>query len=99
MSDFYRELAAMLRENGCKVVRQGKGSHEIWYSPINGRHFTVARSTKSRHTANETLKQAGLPKAFQVSMPVTALLFSFKGRLNCIPWWVASLRGPSRWAW
>jgi predicted RNA binding protein YcfA (HicA-like mRNA interferase family) len=41
-----------------------KGSHEIWFSPVNGKHFTVPRSTKSRHTANEVLKQAGLPKAF-----------------------------------
>ena len=41
----------------------GKGSHEKWRSPVNGRVFIVPRS-KSRHTANEVLKQAGLPKAF-----------------------------------
>ncbi len=64
MADFYWELAAILRKNGCKLVGHGKGSHEVWFSPVNGRHFTVARSTKSRHTANEALKQAGLPKAF-----------------------------------
>jgi Holliday junction resolvase len=44
MADFYRDLVAILREHGCKLVRQGKGSHG--------------------HTANEVLKQAGLPKAF-----------------------------------
>jgi predicted RNA binding protein YcfA (HicA-like mRNA interferase family) len=64
MASLYRELVAILRENGCKLVRQGKGSHEIWYSPLNNSHFTVPRSTNSRHTANEVLKQAGLPKAF-----------------------------------
>jgi predicted RNA binding protein YcfA (HicA-like mRNA interferase family) len=64
MASLYRELVAILRENGCAPARQGKGSHEIWYSPVNGRHVTVPRSTKSRHTANEVLKQAGLPKAF-----------------------------------
>jgi predicted RNA binding protein YcfA (HicA-like mRNA interferase family) len=64
MTDFYRDLVAILRENGCEPVRKGKGSHEIWYSPVNDRHFTVPRTTKSRHTANEVLKQAGLPKAF-----------------------------------
>jgi predicted RNA binding protein YcfA (HicA-like mRNA interferase family) len=53
MADLYRRLAAILRENGCKRVRSGKGSHEIWFSPINGRHLTVPRSTKSQHTANE----------------------------------------------
>lgn len=33
-------------------------------SPITGKYFTVDGALKSRHTANETLKQAGLPKAF-----------------------------------
>jgi len=64
MADFYRELVAVLRSHGCRPVRKGKGSHEIWHSPVNNRHFTVPRTTKSRHTANEVLKQAGLPKAF-----------------------------------
>ena len=44
--------------------RQGKGDHEIWYSPITDRRFVVDGSIKSRHTANAVLKQAGLPKAF-----------------------------------
>ena len=56
MAELYRELVTILRENGCHLVRTGKGSHEIWYSPVNGRHVTVPRSTKSRHTANDVLK-------------------------------------------
>ncbi|MEA2904030.1 MAG: hypothetical protein QOG83_1120 [Alphaproteobacteria bacterium] len=64
MADLYRDLAAILRANGCHLVRTGKGTHEIWYSPVSRRHVTVPRSTKSRHTANDVLKQAGLPKAF-----------------------------------
>jgi predicted RNA binding protein YcfA (HicA-like mRNA interferase family) len=64
MAELHRRLAAILRENGCTQIRAGKGSHEIWFSPVNGRHVTVPRSTKSRHSANEVLKQAGLPKAF-----------------------------------
>jgi predicted RNA binding protein YcfA (HicA-like mRNA interferase family) len=46
------------------MVRPGKGSHEIWHSPITQRNFSLPGTTKSRHTANEVLKQAGLPKAF-----------------------------------
>ena len=64
MAELYRELVRILEANGCRLVRKGKGSHEIWSSPVNGRTVTVPRSTKSRHTANEVLKQAGLPKAF-----------------------------------
>jgi predicted RNA binding protein YcfA (HicA-like mRNA interferase family) len=64
MAEIYRELVAILRANGCYLVRQGKGAHEIWHSPVTARNFTVPRTTKSRHTANEVLKQAGLEKAF-----------------------------------
>ena len=64
MADFYRDLVKILRENGYTLLRSGKGSHEIWYSHISERHVTVPRSTKSRHTANDVLKQAGLEKAF-----------------------------------
>jgi predicted RNA binding protein YcfA (HicA-like mRNA interferase family) len=62
-ADYYRDLIRLLKEGGCHFVRTGKGSHEIWYSPITKRSFTVPRAKRS-HTANEVLKQAGLPKAF-----------------------------------
>ncbi|MBB4237681.1 type II toxin-antitoxin system HicA family toxin [Rhizobium esperanzae] len=64
MAGYLRELKELLLKAGCEYVRPGKGDHEIWYSPISSRHFTVDHGVKSRHTANETLKQAGLPKAF-----------------------------------
>jgi len=60
----YRQLARLLRDGGCRFVRQGKGSHEIWFSPIRRRHFAVPSNIGNAHTANAILKQAGLPKAF-----------------------------------
>ena len=48
-----------MREHGCWRIEGGKGSHEKWKSPINGRTVTVPRS-KSRHTANAVLKQLGI---------------------------------------
>ena len=62
MADLYRDLVAVLRAHGCYRVRSGKCSHEIWFSPVNRCHVTVPRTTKSRHTANDVLKQAGIPK-------------------------------------
>jgi predicted RNA binding protein YcfA (HicA-like mRNA interferase family) len=59
-----RTLRDLLRAAGCTFVRQGKGSHEIWHSPITGRNFPVPIGIASRHTANAILRQAGLPKAF-----------------------------------
>lgn len=58
------ELKKILSEAGCYFERQGKGDHEVWYSPITDRRFVVDSSIKSRHTANAVLKQAGLSKAF-----------------------------------
>lgn len=64
MAGFYRDLIKILKEAGCEFVREGRGDHEIWKSPVNNKFFTVDHGTNSRHTANESLKQAGLPKAF-----------------------------------
>jgi predicted RNA binding protein YcfA (HicA-like mRNA interferase family) len=63
-SNLYPELVRLLRNAGCHLVRQGKGSHEIWYSPITNRRFSVPRNTTKKHTANSVLKDAGLPKSF-----------------------------------
>jgi len=62
--DFDRELRQKLEAAGCYRVRAGKGSHQIWYSPVSQRNFAVSAGIKSRHTANGILKDAGLPKAF-----------------------------------
>ncbi len=64
MASYYRDLRKLLKDADCYFVREGRGDHEIWYTPILEQHFTVDKGVKSRHTANETLKQAGLPKAF-----------------------------------
>lgn len=64
MTDFSPELKAILKKAGCYIMRRGKGDHEIWYSPLSGRPFTVDGKILSRHTANGTLKDAGLPKKF-----------------------------------
>ena len=60
----YRRLTALLRAAGCRIERQGKGSHEIWWSPLTGRTFPVPITIRNPSLANAILKQAGLPKAF-----------------------------------
>jgi hypothetical protein len=64
MADYTRDLKKLLSEAGCNFHRQGKGDHEIWYSPISGNYFPVDSKIKSRHMANVVLKQAGLAKKF-----------------------------------
>ena len=59
-----RELKRVLLNHGCRFVRHGKGDHEIWFSPITDRSFTVDAGTQNRFTANGTLKQAGIKPSF-----------------------------------
>ena len=64
MSDYTPHLKKVLLKAGCYYERQGKGDHEIWFSPITALRFVVDAHIKSRHTANAVLKQAGIPKHF-----------------------------------
>jgi hypothetical protein len=64
MAGFTPDVIRILKDGKCYKVRQGKGDHEIWYSPLGGKNFPVDANIKSRHTANEVLKQTGVPKAF-----------------------------------
>lgn len=64
VSSFTAQLKAVLLQAGCRFERQGKGDHEIWFSPVTEIRFPVDSKIKSRHTANAVLKQAGLPKKF-----------------------------------
>ena len=64
MAEYEKKVRVILSENGCKFVRRGKGDHDIWYSPITDRNVTVDGKIKSRHTANEIMKQSGINHRF-----------------------------------
>ena len=36
-----KEVRKLRKDNGCYLKRQGKGDHEIWFSPITGKTFPV----------------------------------------------------------
>lgn len=60
MADYTRKVKQILKAHGCHFVRQGKGDHEIWHSPLNNQHVAVDGKIVNRHSANETLKDAGI---------------------------------------
>ncbi|MCQ8184013.1 type II toxin-antitoxin system HicA family toxin [Parvularcula maris] len=60
---FYKQMIAALRDEGFRYWKPGKGSHEKWIRDSDRKVVLVSRS-KSRHTANETMKQAGIDKRF-----------------------------------
>ena len=55
-ANYAKELRKLLRDAGCTFVRPGKGDHEIWPSPLDGKHFSVESVIESRHTANAALR-------------------------------------------
>ncbi len=61
--DYYPQLAALLHAAGWRRAVNAKGSHEKWRHPDRA-HVVIVPRSKSRHTANSVLRQAGLPKAF-----------------------------------
>ena len=56
MAAYEKDVRRILLANGCTFVRQGKGDHEIWQSPITNRRFVVDGRIKSRHTANGIMR-------------------------------------------
>lgn len=64
MAEYEKKVRDELTSNGCYFVRHRKGDHDIWYSPITGINVTVDGKIKSRYTANEIMKQAGINKRF-----------------------------------
>ncbi|MCL2096043.1 MAG: type II toxin-antitoxin system HicA family toxin [Oscillospiraceae bacterium] len=60
MANYTRRVKKIMAENGCRFVRQGKGDHEVWHSPITNRIVVVDGSIVKRTSANKTLKGAGI---------------------------------------
>jgi hypothetical protein len=42
----YRTLATALRRAGCRLVRQGRGDHEVWACPCGRHQAIVVRDTE-----------------------------------------------------
>lgn len=64
MNNFTAAVRKILQTSGFERLRSGKGDHEVWINRANGKRAIVDSKIKSRHTANNILKEAGLPKAF-----------------------------------
>ena len=64
MAEYEKLVRKVLRDNDCCFVRNGKGDHEVWYSPMTKKNFPVDSKIKSRHTANTIMKQSGINHHF-----------------------------------
>ena len=64
MAEYEKKVREILRKNGCTFVRHDKGDHDIYYSPITNANVIVDNKIKSRHMANEIMKQSGIEYHF-----------------------------------
>ena len=64
MAEYEKRVREILSKHGCYFLRRGKGDHDLWYSPEKHHSFPVAAKIKSRYTANEIMKQAGIDHHF-----------------------------------
>lgn len=58
----YSELKKLLKKNGCRLEREGS-NHEMWYSTITGKRFTIGRHKTEEvkpGTLKNILKDAGI---------------------------------------
>jgi len=60
MAEYEKKVRKKLAENGCYLLRHGKGDHDIWFSPITKLPITVDGVIVSRHVANGIMKRAGI---------------------------------------
>ena len=63
MNGYEKQVKELLLKHGYKLIRTGKGSHEIWASN-NGDSVTVNHVCKSRHTANAIMKATNIKHRF-----------------------------------
>ena len=64
MAEYEKKLRAVMKQFGCEFVRHGKGSHDVWKSPFTIKPIAVPTKIKSRHMANEILKESGIDYRF-----------------------------------
>ena len=65
MADYGSETRRILSNDGyVRLSRRGKGSHSMWYNNEKNITVTVKDKIKSRHSANEVLKDAKINHKF-----------------------------------
>ena len=64
MAEYEKKVRKVLSANGCTFLRHGKGDHDLWHSPINNQNVVVDSKIKSRHVANQIMKEAGIKYHF-----------------------------------
>ncbi|GHU54296.1 addiction module toxin, HicA family protein [Clostridia bacterium] len=64
MAEYEKRVREKLKEYGCYFVRHGKGSHDIWHSPLNDEKRNCTELYPIKAHSNAILKEAGIKEKF-----------------------------------
>ena len=62
MNGYYKLVIEVLKAHGYRLIRHGKGSHEVWGN--EQRNQIVSKNMTSRDMANTIMKQAKINHRF-----------------------------------
>jgi hypothetical protein len=60
MAEYEKKVREVLRQNGYVFHHHGRGDHDIWFQESSSKKVTVDSKIKSRHMANQIMKEAGI---------------------------------------
>jgi len=64
MAEYEKKVREILKQNGFMFHHHGKGDHDIWWNDLLNIKVTVDSKIKSRHMANQIMKEAKIQYHF-----------------------------------
>ncbi|MDR0527069.1 MAG: type II toxin-antitoxin system HicA family toxin [Spirochaetaceae bacterium] len=64
MAEYEKKVRELLKQHGFTFHHHGKGDHDVWFNEAINVKVTVDGKIKSRHTANQIMKDAGISHHF-----------------------------------
>ena len=64
MAEYEKKVREVLKQNGYSFHHHGKGDHDVWFSQSANKKVTVDGKIKSRHIANQIMKEADINHHF-----------------------------------
>jgi predicted RNA binding protein YcfA (HicA-like mRNA interferase family) len=64
MAEYEKKVREVLKQHGFAFHHHGRGDHDVWFKVSSNIKVTVDGKIKSRHMANQIMKEAGIDYHF-----------------------------------
>jgi predicted RNA binding protein YcfA (HicA-like mRNA interferase family) len=64
MAEYEKKVREVLKQHGFVFHHHGRGDHDVWFKASVNIKVTVDGKIKSRHMANQIMKEAGIDYHF-----------------------------------